>query len=50
MTDGIELSNNDKIRTLGEKEANTYFGILEADPAKQVEINLEVPVVEWLSS
>ena len=30
-TDGIELPNQDKIRTLGENDANKYYGILEAD-------------------
>ena len=34
--DGIELPNQDKIRTLGENE--TYLGILEADIIKQVQI------------
>ena len=31
MTDGIELQNQDKIRTLGEKETDKYLGILEDD-------------------
>ncbi len=34
MSDGMKLTNQDKIRTLGEKE--TY--ILEADTIKQVEM------------
>ena len=34
MTDGIELPNHDKIRTLGEKETFKYWGILEADTIK----------------
>ena len=38
MTDGMELPNHDKIRTLGEKETYEYLGILEADAIKQVEI------------
>ena len=38
MTDGMELPNYDKIRTLGEKETNKYLGILEADTIKQVEM------------
>ena len=36
MTEGIELPNQEKIRTLGEKE--TYLGILEADYMKQLEM------------
>ena len=38
MTDGIELPNHDKIRTLGENKTYKYFGILEADTIKQVEM------------
>ena len=38
LTDGIELPNQDKIRTLGEKETYNYLGILEADTIKQVEM------------
>ena len=38
MTDGIELPNQDKIRTLGENETYKYLGILEADTVKQVEM------------
>ena len=38
LTDGMELPNQDKIRTLGEKEMYKYFGILEADTLKQVEM------------
>ena len=38
MTEGIELSNQEKIRTLGEKESYKYLRILEADAIKQVEI------------
>ena len=37
-TDGIELPNQDKIRTLTENETYKYLGILEADTIKQVEI------------
>ena len=39
LTDGMELPNQEKIRTLGEKETYKYFGILEADAIKQVEMN-----------
>ena len=38
LTDGLELPNQDKIRTLGEKETYKYLGILEADILKQVEM------------
>ena len=38
LTDGMELPNQDKIRTLGEKEAYKYFGILQAHTIKQMEM------------
>ena len=38
MTDGIELQNQDKIRTLEENETYKYLGILETDTIKQVEM------------
>ena len=38
MTSGSEQPNQDKIRTLGEKETNKHLGILEADTIKQVEM------------
>ena len=38
MTDGMELPNHDKIRTLEEKEIYKYLGILEADTIKQVKM------------
>ena len=41
MSEGMELSNHDKIRTLGENETN--LGILEADTIKQVEMNRTTP-------
>ena len=34
----MELPNQDKIRTLAENEIYKYFGILEADTTKQVEM------------
>ena len=37
ITEGVELPNQEKIITLGEKETNKYLGILEADTIKQVE-------------
>ena len=30
-TEGIELPNQERMRTFGEKETNKYLGILEAD-------------------
>ena len=38
MTDGKELPNHDKIRTLEEKETYKYLGILVADTIKQVQM------------
>ena len=38
MTDGMELPNHDRIRTLEENETYKYLGILEADTIKQVQI------------
>ena len=38
MTERIELRNQERIRTLGEKETYKYLGILEADTIKQVEL------------
>ena len=38
MTDGMELPNHDKIRTLGENETYKYLGILEVDTIKQVQM------------
>ena len=34
ITEGIELSNQERIRTLREKEIYKYLGILEADAIK----------------
>ncbi len=38
MTDGMDLPNHDRIRTLEEKEPYKYLGILEADTIKQVQM------------
>ena len=38
MTDRMELTNHDKIRTFGEEETYKYLGILETDTMKQVEM------------
>ena len=37
ITDGMELPNQEKIRTLGEKEIYNYLEIMEADTLKQEE-------------
>ena len=42
LTDGMELPNQDKIRTLEEKETYKYLGILEADTIKQVDMKEKV--------
>ena len=39
LADGMELPNQDKIKTLAENETYKYLGILEADAIKQVEMN-----------
>ena len=38
LTDGMELPNQHKIRTLAENESYKYLGILEADTIKQAEM------------
>ena len=38
LTNGMELPNQDKIRTIGEKETDKYLGILVADTIKQGEM------------
>ena len=38
ITEGTELPNQERIKTLGEKENHKYFGILEADTIKQAEM------------
>ena len=42
LTDGIELPNQDKIRTLTENETYKYLGILKADTIKQVEMKNKI--------
>ena len=42
MTNRMELLNQDKIRTIGEKETYKYFGILEADTIKQFEMKEKI--------
>ena len=38
LTDGMELPNKDKLKTLAENETYKYLGILETDIIKQVEM------------
>ena len=38
ITHGIELLNQERIRTLGEKKNYKYLGILEANTIKQAEM------------
>ena len=38
ITKGMELLNQEKIRTLGEKETFRYLGILEDDTIKHVDM------------
>ena len=40
-TDGIELSNQNRIRALAENETYKYLKILEADTIKQVEMKMK---------
>ena len=42
LTDGMELPNQDKIRTFGENETYKYLGILEAGTFKQVEMKEKI--------
>ena len=42
LTDGIELLNKDKIKSLAENETYKYLGILEADTIKQAEMKEKI--------
>ena len=42
LTEGIELTHQEKIRTFGEKETYKYLGILEPETIKQVEMKEKV--------
>ena len=42
LTDGIELPNKDKIKTLAENETYKYLRILEADTIKQAEMKEKI--------
>ena len=42
MTEGIELRNQEKIRTLGKKKTCKYLGLLEADTIKHAEMKEKI--------
>ena len=42
LTDGMELPNKDKIKTLAENETYKYLGILETDTIKQAAIKEKI--------
>ena len=42
LTNGMELPNQEKIRTLGERETYKYLGVLEADTIKLVEMKEKI--------
>ena len=42
MTEGIELLNPEKIRTLGEKETSKYLGIFEVDTIRHAEMKEKI--------
>ena len=42
LTDGMELPNQDKLRTLAENKTYKYLGILKADTIKQVEMKNKI--------
>ena len=42
MTEGIELPNQEKIRTLRENKTYKYLGILEADTIKQAKMKEKI--------
>ena len=44
LMDGMELPNEDKIRTPREKETYKYLGILEADTIKHVKMNEKIKI------
>ena len=41
ITERIDLPNQEKIRTIEEKENNKYMGILESDSIKQAKIKIK---------
>ena len=42
QTEGIELPNQEKVRTLGENDSYKYLEILEADTIKHVDIKEKI--------
>ena len=42
LTDGMELPNQDKMRTHGEKETYKYLGVFDADTIKRVEMKEKI--------
>ena len=42
LIDGMELPNQDKIKTFAENETYKYLGILEADTIKQVQMKVKI--------
>ena len=42
LMDGMELSNPEKIRTLGEKKTHKYLRIFESDTIKQEEMKVKI--------
>ena len=42
MTEGIELTNQEKIRKCGEKDTSEYLGIWEVDTIKQAEMKEKI--------
>ena len=42
VTEGMECSNQEKIRTLGEKETGKYLAILKSDTIKQVKMKVKI--------
>ena len=49
LTDGVELSNRDKIRTFAENETYKYLGVLVADTLKQENYSRQNCLAETLS-
>ena len=47
MAERIELPNQEKIRTLGEKETLKYLGILEMDTVKNADIKEKIKDYLW---
>ena len=43
LSDGMEIPNQNKIRTLAKNETYKYLGILDADTIKQEEMKNKIP-------